>query len=189
MILAVDPGPVLSGFMLRDGWKILAQGKATAKEIEEIGMRFEPLPDGVLLIEQVRNYGNGNNTLLRTAEVGARMAGKLAWMGWTPAYVPRADVLRLLDVLHLKGNRDKLVRNVLIDMNGGSRQLAFGTKDNPGPLYGVKADAMQAMGLAVAYERAPEEARQGWKDLASDQWSPNLDEKTEKKRYIRGGGR
>ena len=60
----------------------------------------------------------------------------------------RREVLRGLDVTG-KGNRDSLVRQRLIEMFGGDRKTAQGTKKEPGPLYGVASHAWQALAVAV----------------------------------------
>ena len=63
--------------------------------------------------------------------------------------VYRREVLRALDVTG-KGNRDSLVRQRLIEMHGGERRAAMGTKKAPGPLYGVSSHAWAALAVAVA---------------------------------------
>ncbi len=58
------------------------------------------------------------------------------------------EVLRGLDVTG-KGNRDSLVRQRLIEIHGGDRASAVGTKAKPGPLYGVASHAWAALAVAV----------------------------------------
>ncbi len=69
-------------------------------------------------------------------------------MGCDVAWLYRREVLRGLDVTG-KGNRDSLVRQRLIEIHGGDRASAVGTKKQPGPLYGVSSHAWQALAVAV----------------------------------------
>jgi hypothetical protein len=46
---------------------------------------------------------------------------------------------------------DATIRQALLDRYGPGREKAVGTKANPGPLYGIKADLWQALALAVTY--------------------------------------
>ena len=60
--------------------------------------------------------------------------------------IPRHEVQ-----LHLCGTRkarDSNIRQRIIDLYGG-KETAIGTKKKPGPLYGVKKDVWQALGLAL----------------------------------------
>ena len=68
--------------------------------------------------------------------------------GLDVVWLYRREVLRGLDVTG-KGNRDSLVRQRLIEMFGGDRASAVGTKAKPGPLYGVASHAWAALAVAV----------------------------------------
>ena len=50
-----------------------------------------------------------------------------------------------------KGNKDAMVRAALIELHGGTRQVAIGTKQNPGPLHGVSSHAWQALGVVATH--------------------------------------
>jgi hypothetical protein len=75
------------------------------------------------------------------------------------ALMPRKDVK-----LHLCGQtraKDSNIRAALIDRFGG-KEKAIGKKASPGPLYGLKADAWQALALAVTWldlHGTPKEAK------------------------------
>lgn len=47
--------------------------------------------------------------------------------------------------------KDANVRAALIDLYGGSREIAIGRKATPGPLYGVSKDVWAALALAVVW--------------------------------------
>lgn len=44
---------------------------------------------------------------------------------------------------------DAAIRQSIIDEYGPTKELAIGTKGDPGPLYGIKADCWQALALAL----------------------------------------
>ncbi len=68
-----------------------------------------------------------------------------------PLYLmTRREVLTHLRVIGKGANRDSLVRHTLIEMHGGDRRSAIGTKHERGPLYGVTSHAWAAMAVAVA---------------------------------------
>jgi hypothetical protein len=103
--------------------------------------------------ERVQSYGIAGASLLRTAEVygGIQRTAEVAGLPFAGIY--RRDVC---SALHVKGKgRDQQVRQRMIELHGGSKAEAIGTKRAPGPLYGVTSHAWQALGLAVvARERA-----------------------------------
>jgi len=62
---------------------------------------------------------------------------------------------------HLCGSskaKDANVRQALIDRFGPGRELAIGTKKNPGPLYGISSHCWAALALAVTYQDLGEAA-------------------------------
>ena len=68
-----------------------------------------------------------------------------------PLYLlTRREVLSLLRVSASGAKRDSMVRHTLIEMHGGDRRTAIGTKHNRGPLYGVSSHAWAALAVAVA---------------------------------------
>ena len=65
----------------------------------------------------------------------------------TLIYVPRrAEKLLLCGTMRAK---DKNIRQSIMDRYGSTRQLALGTKKNPGPLYGMAKDKWAAMAVAI----------------------------------------
>ena len=62
--------------------------------------------------------------------------------------------------LRAEHDRDALVRQRMIEMHGGSRALAVGTRAQPGPLYGVTSHAWQALAVGVvALQSSPDVTR------------------------------
>lgn len=152
-ILAIDPGPVQSG------WCLLVDGRPdrfgihdNAVLIEGIGEIADRLPTGscTLAIEMIASYGMA---------VGKDVFETCVWVGryvqeWhdeqNTMLVYRKDVK-----LHLCGSpraKDANIRQALIDMfpaTGGGKVPQIGTKKQPGPLFGVTSHVWPALGVAV----------------------------------------
>lgn len=153
IVLAVDPGPTTSGVVVYDGARVLYAAKDdTIADVYAIIGSFAGCLQ-LVACERVQSYGIAGASLLRTAEVygGIRRTAEVAGLPFAGIY--RRDVC---NALHVKGKgRDQQVRQRMIEMHGGSKAEATGTKRAPGPLYGVTSHAWQALGLAVvARERA-----------------------------------
>jgi hypothetical protein len=147
MILAIDPGPKVSGVVT------YCNGKVTSAAV----MSNNDALFGVMNIaadyfayEMIASYG---------ARVGAETFQTCVWIGrfvqaWAarinkdeasiiPVY--RMDVKKHL--LHSHQGSDKDVNAALVAMFG-----EVGTKKNPGPLFGVKSHAWAALAVAVTAE-------------------------------------
>ena len=153
IVLAVDPGPTTNGVVVYDGARVLYASKNDT--IADVYALIEDNAHGAEFVacERVQSYGIAGASLLRTAEVygGIQRTAEVAGLPFDGIY--RRDVC---NELHVKGKgRDQQVRQRMIEMHGGSKAEAIGTKRAPGPLYGVTSHAWQALGLAVvARERA-----------------------------------
>jgi len=152
IVLGIDPGPTHCGAVVYDAGekRVIAAHKALSIEecIGAVEYHASTATVGLVAIERVQSYGIAGASLLRTAEVGGRIY-QCAWRERVPAcWLYRREVLRGLDVTG-KGNRDSLVRQRLIEIHGGDRASAVGTKKEPGPLYGVSSHAWQALAVAV----------------------------------------
>lgn len=149
-VLAIDPGPVQSA------WVLLVDGKPERFAIADNYTLLESVGDGwlsgqatpydMLAIEMIASYG---------MPVGAEVFETCVWIGrFTQAwYGPHSFVYRGDVKLHLCGTKrakDAHVRQALIDRYGGKNK-AIGRKATPGPLYGVSADVWQALAVAVTY--------------------------------------
>lgn len=147
-VLAVDPGPVRSAWVLYDGAKVLMHGHEENRHVKDV--LWQRLQEGdAAVFEQVQSFG---------MPVGAEVFETVFWTGrfyeltcqslGIPNRLPRRDVK-----LHLCASaraKDSNVRQALIDRFGG-KDKAIGKKASPGPLYGVKADCWQALALAVTW--------------------------------------
>jgi hypothetical protein len=150
IVLGLDPGPTHCGVVIYDtsprsacfAWKALTVAEAI-HVIEAYAGRA-----GLVAIERVQSYGIAGASLLRTAEVGGMLHQCASNLGLDVVWLYRREVLRGLDVTG-KGNRDSLVRQRMIEIHGGDRASAVGTKKEPGPLYGVSSHAWQALAVAV----------------------------------------
>lgn len=145
IVLAIDPGNERSAFVLYDGTRPLDFGKVANRDLLARLADFRVAADR-MAIEWIASYG---------MPVGAEVFDTCAWAGkfelaWEtlggrePARVFRREVK-----LHLCGSpraKDGNVIQALKDRFGGK-----GTKQAPGTLYGFKADAWQALGVAVTY--------------------------------------
>jgi hypothetical protein len=142
-LLAIDPGPVESAFLLYD----------TDTRLPE---RWEKFPNRVcwpiwatnadgLAIEMIASYG---------MPVGAEVFETCVWIGrfeerWGASSLAR--VFRRDVKLHLCDDpraKDSNIRQALVDRYGG-KEKAIGRKATPGPLYGLTKDCWAALGVAV----------------------------------------
>lgn len=156
MILAIDPGPAESAFVLYDEhnrkvsdfWK--EDNGLVLRRVEKLERNGYATS---LVIEMIASYG---------MPVGREVFETCVWIGrfvqaWrrrhSNGYENSHDFMYRSQVKnHLCGSmraKDSNVRQALIDAFGGSK--AIGTKKQPGPLYGIKGDMWQALGVAVTY--------------------------------------
>lgn len=146
-ILAIDPGPVESAWVIYDGVKPYAFAKWDNVRILEAS----PWPSmcRTVVIEQIASYGMpvGAETF-ETVWWAGRFHEAAERAGRYCARMPRKDVK--LHLCQSPRANDASIRQALIDKWDG-RASAIGTKGAPGPLYGVKADIWQALALAVTW--------------------------------------
>lgn len=145
-ILAIDPGPKESAWMLfRDG-KPLRFGK----ELNDAVM--DHIIDNVwrlntdLVIEQVKSYGMAvGEEVFETVF----WSGRFAQASGLKFYrIGRQDVKSHL--CRSMRAKDTNIRQALIDRYGGKAE-AIGTKKRPGPLYGISGDCWAALAVAVTW--------------------------------------
>lgn len=149
IIFAIDPGTTESAWVNYQDGRIKASGKTPNEELLAWMQASALLGTGevTVVIEMVASYG---------MPVGAEVFETCVWIGRflqaskaKVERVPRGEIK-----LHLCGNtraKDSNIRQVLIDRFGPGRELAIGTKDKPGPLYGVSGDVWAALAVAVTY--------------------------------------
>lgn len=149
MLLAIDPGPGESAYVLVD--------------IDGDVMAFDTVTNGVLIdrlealvergadmaaVEMIASYGMpvGAEVFGTCVYIG-RVAERLALLGVPVQFITRITVKSHL--CHSAKAADKNVRRALIDMYGPGDAKAIGKKATPGPLYGVTGHVWQALGVAI----------------------------------------
>jgi hypothetical protein len=148
-IYALDPGPEQSALVRYQAETVQGWQMTNPELIDWLGVHVKA-ERGVLVIEQVAGYG---------MPVGAEVFETVFWSGrfaerWQTGGGAWARLPRRIVKLQLCGSsraNDATIRQALLDRYGPGREKAVGTKANPGPLYGIKADLWQALALAVTY--------------------------------------
>ena len=150
IIIAIDPGPERSGYVVFDGTRVLACGWDTTHEIRCV---FDEWIEGQasVVFEGVESYGMavGAETF-ETVFVTGRLY-EFATNCRHESAVSR--IYRKAIKLHLCGSaraKDGNIRVALLDRFGGEK-VAKGTKAAPGPLYGVSGHCWAALALAVTW--------------------------------------
>lgn len=151
-ILAIDPGPVQSAFVVFDGERVLEKGIVGNDVMLDTVIDFSP-SSGVR-IEMIASYGMpvGREVFETCVWIGRFLQGA----GLDANRDETSLVYRQPAKLHLCGSpkaKDGNVRQALLDRFGGSREAAIGVKRDPGPLYGVSSHMWAALAVAVfAYD-------------------------------------
>jgi hypothetical protein len=142
-LLAIDPGPEQSAYVIWDGDKPVFGILRNEDLLSELPAFRKQTTRCV--IEMVAHYGRG-------MPAGKSVFDTCIWIGrFGQVYGwDRLSCMRRLEVkMHLCGQanaRDSNVRQALIDRFG-----APGTKKRPGLTYGMAKDVWQAFALAVTY--------------------------------------
>lgn len=142
-ILALDPGPTESAFVVYDGERPLASGIMPNDDMRYV------VKGGAehLAIEGIACYGMA---------VGKETFDTCYWIGrFIEAFNgPHTMVYRPDVKLHLCKSaraKDANVRQALIDKFGPGKEKAVGVKAKQGPLYGIKSHCWSALAVAVTY--------------------------------------
>jgi hypothetical protein len=151
IVMAIDPGPVLSGFVLYErgaSRPVLQSGKLPTQDIIT---RIRTWAFGVLIVEQFQCYGRpvGAESFVTIRNSGRFEQVWLDLTGRPAVFQPRSVAAR--ELCHNVHAKDAHIRQAIIDRFGGSRRAAVGVKACPGPVYGVKADAWLALAHAIAW--------------------------------------
>jgi hypothetical protein len=154
-MLAIDPGSSQSAFVWFDNdGSILDSGKVTNRSLlDELSAqgRLDRIPNGEqLAIEFPRVRGMAfQQQVLDTCLVAGRLIE--AWNGpW--ARIDRAQVK--LCLCNSTRATDANIRAALLDRyepTGGGKTPQVGTKSQPGPLYGFKADMWAALAVGITF--------------------------------------
>lgn len=148
-VLAIDPGTEQSGWCIFDGAEVVMSGVNQNEDVLNMVVEHR---DGGLAIEMVASYGMA---------VGREVFETVRWIGRFQQAWHRPDDVALIfrrDVkLFLCGTtaaKDANVRQAIIDRfpaTGGGAKPQIGTKQQPGPLYGVSSHAWPAIGVAMLW--------------------------------------
>lgn len=151
MIIAVDPGPTESAWVLLDNNGLPENfGKEPNSKVLRMIREF---PNGhTIVVEWIASYG---------MPAGYELFETALWVGrymeaWENATTPLGTANRLYrqDIkLHLCGSvraKDGNIRRALLDRFGGDK-AAKGSKAKPGPCYGMSKDVWAALAVAVAW--------------------------------------
>lgn len=140
IVLALDPGPLQSGFVLYDGAKVITSGVMVNDDLLRIVADDR---SDALAIEKIVSYGNVvDNSTFDTCEWIGRF--QQAWA--LPEEVLKVKRRQVKEALGLRGSaKDKDVNAALLAAVGPK-----GTKKEPGPTYGVAGHAWAALGVAYA---------------------------------------
>lgn len=145
-VLAIDPGFIESAFCVYDGTAPIDFAKVRNEEL--IG-RLPHYCDGMLVIEQVKNYGMpAGDELFDTVFNSGRFAQVWESLGRPWTRLPRKAVVG--HICNSGRATDANVRQALIDRYGG-KDKAIGKKANPGPLFGLTKDCWSALALAITW--------------------------------------
>ena len=147
-ILALDPGPTDSAFVLWDGARVIEAAHWPNADIRQvlIGREYD-----LAACEMIASYGMA---------VGKSVFETCVWIGRfvevarvEPRLVYRRDAK--LHLCHSPRAKDANVRQALIDRLGPQ-----GTKKNPGPTYGMKSHLWAALAVGVfAWDQVKQEEK------------------------------
>ena len=147
-ILALDPGPTETAFVLWDGHRVIEAAHWPNADIRQVllGREYD-----LCACEMIASYGMA---------VGREVFETCVWIGRFVeiAYEPVQLVYRKdvkLHLCHSPRAKDANVRQALIDRLGPQ-----GTKKNPGPTYGMRSHLWAALAVAVyAFDNIVREER------------------------------
>lgn len=149
-ILAIDPGNTMSAWCELEAGKPRRFDKVANETLLQSfrrGMEAVWTPD-VVAIEMIASYGMA---------VGKEVFDTVLWIGrFMEAWQTQGGNVRLiyrrevkLHLCHTARATDANIRAALLDHFGPGRELAVGTKKQPGPLYGIKGDEWSALAVAM----------------------------------------
>jgi hypothetical protein len=149
-LLAIDPGPEESGFVVydTDARLVLEHGIAPNEVLlARCWRERDPADQHHLAIELIASYGM---TVGKTVFDTCIWIGRFveAWGAVDYTLVTRHEVK--MHLCHTKNSSNSNVREALIDRWGGKAQ-AIGNKKAPGRLHGITSHAWSALAVAVTW--------------------------------------
>jgi hypothetical protein len=147
MILAIDPGPERSAYVVWSDRRVVDSGWIDNFDVR-VRVSYYARERQRIAIEMIASYGMavGASVFNTCVEIG-RMVEVAKAHGVDAELIFRKDVK-----LHVCGSpraKDANIRQALMDSYG-----PVGTKKQPGPLYGVKSHVWAALAVAVTAEAA-----------------------------------
>jgi hypothetical protein len=146
MIIAIDPGPKESGYVLiPNEWEMFPESFGKIDN-DALGILLSEQVKGDIVIEKPVCRKWAGREVSDTAIIAGYLAGKT----YLPVYLITRSKVRG----HFKCTRggDKAVKNVMVGRFApGVPNHGKGLKDSPGFFYGFKSDIWQAYALGVAY--------------------------------------
>jgi hypothetical protein len=141
-LLAIDPGPEESAYVIWDGSALGEFGKMNNQPMRDLCWCFRDCHTRCV-IEKIASFG---------MPVGAEVFETCVWTGrfMETFGAERCDRITRIAVknhlCHSSRAKDANIRQALIDRLG-----AVGTKKDKGPLYGVSGDVWSALAVAVTW--------------------------------------
>jgi len=145
VVLAIDPGPTESAYVMWSGDQVLAYAKVRNDNLVRLLLN-PPREVEQAVIEKVASFG---------MPVGAEVFETVYWSGvFAHAFgLARVDRITRNEIknhlCHSSRAKDGNLRQALIVRFGGP--AAIGKKASPGPLYGLAGDTWSALAVAVTF--------------------------------------
>lgn len=152
IILAVDPGPEQSAWLVYDTVTKRPKyfGILDNSDIIDLlayeGKGFNL--STVLVIETMQTFGMKH--IFQVVIDTAIWIGRFLQAWNRPSKQIKNTKVRLCICHNVRANSSN-IRSALIDRFGGSKEAAIGTKKKKGPLWGIKTHLWSALALAVTY--------------------------------------
>ena len=150
-ILGIDPGTTQSAYVVWDSetMDILEYG---IKENLELSAMLQFFQFDVCVIEMVASYGMAvGQTVFETCVWIGRFMNEIENYSCNVVRITRNQVKNA--ICHSSKANDSNIRQALIDMYGGDKKIAIGTKKKPGRLYGIVKDEWAALAVAIAWHK------------------------------------
>ncbi len=146
-VIAIDPGPIESAYVVLGPHGIIQHGKIGNDELASRLADLDWFFCAPVAIEMVACYGMPVGAeVFETCVVIGRFVQACSFSGRVePRRIPRLKVKVAL--CHTARANDAAIRQRLIDLYGG-KDSAIGSKKCPGPLYGIRGDEWAALALA-----------------------------------------
>lgn len=161
-VLAIDPGTEYSAYV------VLVDGQPVRAAKMGNGILLGILPSlgstggevDHCVVEMVASYGMavGKEVFETVVFIGRLMERWERSTGKPMERLYRRDVK--IALCHHARATDSNIRAELLDRFGPGKEKAVGSKRQPGPLYGFKADMWSALALAVTFANAQREKQQ-----------------------------